>query len=557
MSKQPPQADVLIELASRADLFHSPDGTGFADVVVADHRETWPLRSSGFKRWLTRAYFEENGGAPNGEALQSALRVIEAKAHFDAPERTVFVRIGNDEGTIYIDIGDSTWRAIEIDAEGWRIVECPPVRFRRSRGMLPLPVPVAGGSIQSLRKLLNVKADQDFVLIVAWLLAALRDRGPYAIMALSGEQGSAKSTLASLLRALVDPNTSPLRSLPREDRDIFIAASNGFVIAFDNISVMPNWLSDTLCRLATGGGFATRQLHTDQEEILFDATRPIILNGVEGVVTRPDLADRALLVDLAVIPEDERRTEADVRSRFEAEQPLILGALLNGVSTGLRNLTSTRLTKMPRMADFALWGAACETAFWPAGTFMAAYGANLATANDTIIDNDVLSTAVLRLMTGASEWKGSASVLYDALSAPLSDTQWRDARWPKAPNALSGKLKRIAPPLRKVGINIEFPGRKSFTREIVITGSVDNGGKRSSSSSRPSWRSEKANGCNGMSHDGLDDDHHDDLQNIVTGIVTPKPLHLNGNDDDDDHDDVLPSYSGRARNAYQMAKDGD
>jgi hypothetical protein len=140
------------------------------------------------------------------------------------------------------------------------------VRFRRAAGMKPLPMPLPGGSVETLRSFLNVRTDNDFVLVVAWVLAILRNRGPYPIIVLSGEQGSAKSTFTAILRALIDPNTAPLRALPREDRDLFIAASNGHVLAFDNVSGLPAWISDTLCRLATGGGFAVRQLYTDQDE---------------------------------------------------------------------------------------------------------------------------------------------------------------------------------------------------------------------------------------------------------------------------------------------------
>ena len=154
------------------------------------------------------------------------------------------------------------------------MVENPPVRFRRPAGMQPLPVPVQGGSVEVLRSFLNVQSDTDFVLVVAWALAVLRNRGPYPVIVLSGEQGSAKSTFSAILRSLLDPNTAPLRALPREDRDLFIAASNGHVLAFDNVSGLPSWISDTLCRLATGGGFAVRQLYTDQDEVLFDAARP-------------------------------------------------------------------------------------------------------------------------------------------------------------------------------------------------------------------------------------------------------------------------------------------
>jgi hypothetical protein len=303
----PKQADILIGLAQSADLFHSPDGIGFTDLDINSHRETWPIRSKGFRRWLARCYFEATQGAPSTEALQSALNVIEAKAHFDAPERLVHVRVGGHGDRLYLDLGDEKWRAVEIDATGWRVIGNPPARFRRAAGMLALPMPVPGGSVNSLRTFLNVKTDADFVLAVVWVLACLRNRGPYPVMVLSGEQGSAKSTFSAILRALLDPNTAPLRALPREDRDLFIAATNGHVLAFDNVSGLPAWISDTLCRLATGGGFAVRQLYTDQDEVLFDAARPVILNGIEDIVTRPDLADRAVFLMLEPIPEDCRR----------------------------------------------------------------------------------------------------------------------------------------------------------------------------------------------------------------------------------------------------------
>ena len=175
-----------------------------------------------------------------------------------------------------------------------------------------MAIPVRGGSVQALRSFLNVRSDSDFVLVIAWALACLRNRGPYPVIVLSGEQGSAKSTFLAILRALLDPNTALLRALPREDRDLFIAASNGHVLAFDNVSGLPAWGSDTLCRLATGGGFAVRQLYSDQDEALFDATRPVALNGIEDIVTRPDLADRALFLTLEPIPEECRRPEKEL-----------------------------------------------------------------------------------------------------------------------------------------------------------------------------------------------------------------------------------------------------
>jgi hypothetical protein len=235
--------------------------------------------------------------------------------------------------------------------------------------MLALPEPRPGGSIEALRPMLNLADRNDFVLVVAWLLASLRPVGPYPLLAVSGEQGSAKTVLSKLLRALIDPNIASVRALAREQRELSIAANNGHLLAFDNLSVLPAWLSDALCRLASGGSFALRRLYTDDEEVLFEAARPILLNGIEDVICRADLADRAIFLTLAPIAEEQRRSEAELWREFELARPHMLGALLDALAEGLRELPRVRLVRLPRMADFALWATACETALWPAGSF--------------------------------------------------------------------------------------------------------------------------------------------------------------------------------------------
>ncbi len=500
----PKQADILIELAQPARLFHAPDGTAFADLNIEGHRETWAVRGKGFRRWITRHYFEETGGAPNSEALTSALNVIEAKAHFDAPERPVYVRVAELDARLYLDLSDKTWRAVEIDAAGWRVIDNPPVRFRRSAGMQPLPMPVPGGSVATLRSFLNVRSDTDFVLVVAWALACLRNRGPYPVIALSGEQGSAKSTFSSILRALLDPNIAPLRALPREDRDLFIAASNGHVLAFDNVSGLPAWISDTLCRLATGGGFAVRQLYTDQDEVLFDAARPMILNGIEDIITRPDLAGRAVFLTLEPIPDERRRPEAELWAAFETERPGILGVLLDAVVEGLKRLPETILPRLPRMADFALWATACETALWPAGTFWSAYGTNRDEAVEGVLDADPVAAAVRALMATGTEWTGTAADLLGALGKLAGERVVKSKSWPDGPRGLSGRLRRATTFLREIGIDIAFEREgRARTRIIKIKAAlspaVDSEGNQPSASSASSASSVKPCVVNGFS----------------------------------------------------------
>lgn len=468
--KQRKQADILIELATNgAMLFHSPDSTPFADIQVNGHRETFPIRSKGFKRWLARRFFETEKGAPNSEAMNSALNVIEAKAHFDGSELEVCVRIGAHDGRIYLDLGDSSWSAVEVDAGGWRIVETPPVRFRRSSGMQSLPSPEQGGSIDTLRDFLNVAGDDDFALAVSWLLAAYRDCGPYPVLVLSGEQGAAKSTLSAILRSLIDPNTAPLRALPREDRDLFIAANNGRVLAFDNCSGLQPWISDTLCRLATGGGFSVRQLYSDQDEILFDAQRPIILNGITDIVTRPDLADRAIFLNLEAIPEAKRKAEKELWADFHGERPKILGALLDTIAVGLEMLPHTQLAKLPRMADFALWATACESAYADEGTFAAAYNRNRSEAIDSVIEGDIVGSAIRDLMENESEWEGTSGELLTTLEDKADDRTRASKYWPKSARSLSGRLRRAATFLRQKEIDITFRREgKKRTRTIRI-----------------------------------------------------------------------------------------
>ena len=406
--------------------------------------------------------------------MTAALDAIEACAQFDAPERSVSVRVGGESDRLYVDLGDSTWRAIEVTANGWRIISRPPVRFRRAFGMAPLPEPIAGGSITALRPFVNLQSDDDFVLLVTWLLGSYRDCGPYPVLALSGEQGSSKSTLSKISRQLTDPSTAPIRALPRDDRDLFIAAHNAHVLVFDNVSRLPHGISDTLCRLASGGGFATRRLRTDDDETLFDAARPIILNGIEDIVAQPDLADRSIFLTLGPIATDRRRAEGEFWAEFEAARPRILGALLDAVAMGLKRFPEIRLSNPPRMADFAHWGTACETAFWPRGRFLEAYDQNRQEAIADVIAADAVASAVCGLISMRETWRGAARSASGQHCFRLRDGRSKSSKeWPNSSRALAGRLRRAQTFLRAVGIEISFERKgHAGTRRIQITRSV-------------------------------------------------------------------------------------
>ena len=461
------QATKLVDLASRTPLFHDPEGNAYATVPVDHHDETWRLRSGGFRAWLARQYYEMEGAIPRAGALQDALTTLEGLARFDGPELVVHLRHAHVDDALYVDLGDARWRAIEVSAAGWRIVDDPPVKFRRPRGVLALPEPVHDRrhGVEWLQESLNITDEDAWRLIVGFLLGCY-SKGPYPVLVLNGEQGSAKSTTGRVLRSLVDPARTPDRSAPRDERDLIIAANNGHVVAFDNLSGLKDWQSDGLARLSTGAGFGTRELYTDAEETLFWAAKPIILNGITDLAVRSDLLDRSLLVTLPRIAEDRRQTEARFWATFQVAAPAILAALLDGVSASLGGHRMVTLKRLPRMADFAVWVIAAEPAIgWPDGSFLAAYTRNRASAHELALESASIVPPLQRL---PPEWEGTAGELLEQLVALVGEKVTKREDWPPNPRTLAGQLRRLAPDLRSIGIEVTFAPRTGKRRAITI-----------------------------------------------------------------------------------------
>lgn len=453
-----------------AELFHTSMDLAFARIPHQGHHEVLSITSKEFRRWFKRLLYTKDGRIARRQAVHEALDVLEAKAFYEGPECAVHVRVAENQGHIYIDLANPDWQVVEINSSGWQIIGNAPVRFRRHKGMRALPVPITGGKIDELLRFVNVSDGRDWYLLIAWLLQALRPHGPYPVLCLHGQQGSAKSTLARLLRSLIDPNHALLRSEPRDQRDLIIAATNSWCICLDNLSALPQWLSDALCRLSTGGGLSTRQLYSDSEETIFDVTRPCLLNGIEDLATRGDLLERAILLNLPPIPENKRCTEESLWKAFESAKPRILGALFSAVSDALRVLPSIRLPFLPRMADFCKWAVAGEVALgWKTGSFLNAYGENRSQANQVALDASLLVPFVRRFAEERRDWTGTASQLDSELKA-LAGEAVNSKDWPGSPRVLSGQLRRLAPNLRTLGVCIDFDRDegKNRTRLILI-----------------------------------------------------------------------------------------
>lgn len=267
-------------------------------------------------------------------------------------------------------------------------------------------------------------------------------------MHFTGEQGAAKSWTSRIVRALVDPNLVPLRSEPRDERDLMIAAKRALVVGFDNVSRISHVLSDTLARLATGGGFATRQLYTDSEEVLLNVRRPILLNGIGNVIVRPDLLDRTITLSLLPIGESERRTEADLDAAFARIHAGVLGLLLDGVARALATHAELSLKGLPRMADFARFAAAAMPAFeFAPDDFLRAYAENHAGGNTVALEASPVADVIQSLVRDAP-FEGTATALLAKLNARAGESVRRSRSWPATARALSDALSRITPNLR-------------------------------------------------------------------------------------------------------------
>lgn len=471
MSDNPPQkapktktqATFLAELADKlASFYHAPDGRVFANILFKDgHRENVSMRTRAFRCWLSLIYYEKTQNVPGNRAVEDALNLLRSKAE-QGPAYSVYIRVGGADGVLYIDLGCPQWRAIKVTPDGWEMVSDPPVRFFRSKSTGKLPEPQRGGRLAELNNYLNVR-EGDLPLVYAWLLGAYAPRGPYPLLALYGQQGSAKTTLARVLKALTDPDSSPVRAEPRDIRDLHIYAFHTWVLAMDNISSIHDWMSDSLCRLSTGGAYSTRMLYSDDEEMLFEAMRPAIINGVVETVTRPDLLERTIALELPGLPEDNRKTEQQFWSEFAQDAPYIFGSLLDVLAAILKNYDTVKLDKLPRMADFIQWVSAAEQPLeLPSGYFAQAFRENQNSAVEDILSTDDLADVLSEFLDNKQgSWQGRAIDLLPLLNAHPYYLGY------KTPADLSKRIKRLAPALVVIGIQVRFE-RTNKRRLIVL-----------------------------------------------------------------------------------------
>ena len=443
-----------------ADLFVDEEGNAYARIQTDNHHETWMLGSKGFNEWIAAAMYRTAELLPKAEPIKDAISTLSGMAKFsgEVVKRDVYLRAGvNDSGAYVIDLCNDEWQSIIVEPGKWSLDTAQTVAFRRASTNKPLPVPLAAGAgnLDKLWGLVHIK-ESDRNLLLTWMLDCFRPDTSYSVAEVSAEQGSGKSRAQWTIRELIDPNAANLRGKPRNPEDIFVAAHHSLMVSYENLSHLSDDMQDAFCVLATGGGVAGRTLHTNYEESVMSAKRPVIMNGIGTLATRQDLVDRLVSVELMPFSSKERKTDKELDAEFSECKAEIFTGLLDLFAKALEILPKMQIEDKPRFGDFALFGSAVYAARGvaePEKAFMADY---MAMRNDAIyrtLESSPVAAAIILYLEqhkDGAEFSTNKAAL-DALSAYKSDGE----SWPRSGKGLSEALKRLAPAFRQIGIRAE------------------------------------------------------------------------------------------------------
>ena len=453
------QTDLLVTFAQENfELLHDNNGETFArDAKTA---EVYRLSGRQFKDRLIAGFYQKTKMAVRDQSLREALGTLQALGRFNGEPQAVHVRSAKAGEKYYLDLCETgNSRAVELGAGHWRVVDCPPVLFVRGEAMQPLPTPVPGGKLDALWDTANVPPHLR-LLVVAWLIDALRPDTPYPGLELIGEQGSGKSTTAEALRRVIDPSSCNLRSAPRTVEDIFVAAGQNYVVAYENVSHLAGLMQDGLAILSTGGGYGKRQQYTNDEEHVINVRRPWMVNGIAICVTQQDLVDRVISVECPLI--EARQPSSQQWRDFDSALPGILGGLLDVAAQALAILPSMKLpaADRPRLMEYVLLGMAVAKA---SGTepfiFLDAFKELRAETVARTLDASPVAAAVVEMVE--SDPCGIAAPAKDILKRLELFKPVGAEAWPRTPKGLGDALRRAAPALRQIDIECRCLGKGS------------------------------------------------------------------------------------------------
>ncbi len=461
---------VEITLQHADPLFLTPEREPFVRVPVGDHREILRLRDGRFREWAEGRLYQRTGRGAHDHGLSSARAILAGHARQNGTTFPLHNRVAWQDGRLLYDLTDPQWRVVSIGADGWQVVDDPPILFQRHQHQQPQVTPERNGDAARLLDFVNVP-DEGRLLLLVYTLSCLVPDIPHPIPVFAGPQGSAKTTAARVLRRIIDPSTLATLTFPRSQQDLVQQLHHHWFAVFDNVSSLPIWLSDALCRASTGEGYSKRQLWTDDQDVIFAYRRCVGLTAIHSPVTQADLFDRCIILNLERVPDNHRQRERDFWTNFDAALPAILGGVFDAMSEAVRVYPSLTFDGFPRMADFAAWGAAIAIGLgYTQETWMQTYDRDIAERDHAAVEASPFASAVAMMMDEHSEWEGTATDLLQAAEAVAErEHLGTDSKaWPGSASWASKRLDEAAVNLVELGILVESDRDKS-RRTIRLT----------------------------------------------------------------------------------------
>lgn len=491
------QSAVLLDIIydTKAELFLNENNDAFIEIPVKQHKEIYNLNGAEFALWAQRLFYTNTEKALAKESLKQAVAILTAETKFgNSKIYTLSTRVARKGDDFFYDLTNKDWSGVKINTDGWTVIQDVPKLFRRYTHQIPQVIPQTGGELSKIFDYINMTEYK--ALFICWLVSCYVPDIPHAMPIFHGEKGAAKSTACVLLKRLIDPFAGDTLQLTKSEKSLIINLQQHYFLPFDNVSAINNNTSDTLCRAITGGAVQQRKLYTNDEDCIFTFKRCIAINGISNVANRSDLLDRSILFELQRVGENQRRELQDIYNSFEADRPLLLGAIFDILVKAMKIYPTVKLDKLTRMADFCRWGyAIAEVVFGNGEIFLQEYKSNQATQNLEAINSDSVAYLIMEFMRGKTTWTKRVSAFFNDIKAEAEKHGMNpnSKSMPQAPNSLSRRIKAVKSNLEAVGITFEISEKRSDGNYITL----HNKNKSSLPSYNPKNSNANGNSCGG------------------------------------------------------------
>ncbi len=473
-----PVSEYLIRIAEDGcyEFFTDTAKDNFVQMPVRHHREVWALADRRFTRWVSNQYHKQHEKAPHTQAISDARLILETKCQQGATYK-LYNRVGSRDGFLWYDLCNDSWEAVKVSGDGWEITDRQSPLFYRYKHQLPQVTPQHGGNVGNILRFLNLSHNKDLELLLqVYLVSCFVPDIPHPILVSAGPQGAAKSSLFRILRTVFDPSMTPLLSFSYDQKELVQLLQHNWAAYFDNLTRFPDWVSDSLCRASTGEGVSKRRLYTDDEDVIYAYKRIVGINAISNPARRPDFLDRSIIVNLQRIRDKDRQSEKILREELTRELPGILGGCFDALVHAMKMYPKMDLPELPRMADFAQWGAVIADTWGKKGEFWKAYQTNIAELNTLALESQPFAQAIIALMGKENrlpfEWKGTSKELLEEL-VPIARTEGIDIEskaWPGNAIWAKRRLEEARANLEQVGIAVHFKTNKGIKYIVLSRG---------------------------------------------------------------------------------------